>query len=303
MKIAIFGSTGFVGTHLKQNLINKYEIISYSLRDDRDNLQYIKDCAIMINLVGKAHDHKGIATEADYHYANVDLAKTIFEKFVSSKANLLIHVSSLAALEELESSDFLTEADIPNPISSYGKSKRAAEEWLLAQKISPDKKIIIIRPPMIHGSGDKGNLSLLVKLISKGLPYPLASFDNKRSFICIDNFCFFIEKTIENYHNLNTGIYHISDDQALSTKSVISIIQKEYGKRTFSLSVPRFLMIGIARIGDFLPILINSTKLKKMTSDLLVSNLKIKKELDIHTLPYTAEDGLRKTIRSFIDKK
>lgn len=301
MKIALFGSTGFAGSHLSRYLSNQYDVSSLSLRNTADTLN-IDDFDIIINLIGKAHDHKGTATEKDYYHVNLELAQRIFNKFIKSKAKVLIHVSSLAALEEFESSKPLTENDNPNPVSFYGKSKRSAEEWLLSQKVNSDQKIIILRPPMIHGPGDKGNLSLLVKLISKGLPYPLASFDNSRSFICIDNFCFFVEKVIEHYDNFDSGIYHVSDDQTISTKSIISIIQKEYGKKVINISVPRFFMIGIAKIGDFIPIMINSSRLKKMTSNLLVSNQKIKDKLKLQSLPYTAEEGLIKTIKSFQSK-
>lgn len=302
MRIGLFGSTGFIGKHLKDYLAASYTIYQFSIRD-KENWSDIKKCDVIVNLVGKAHDHKGTVTEQDYYDVNLDLMKEIFKQFILSDAGMFIHISSLAALEEYESSKPLLETDICNPKSFYGKSKRAAEEWLLKQKVNSDKKIIIIRPPMVHGSGDKGNLSLLTKLISKGIPYPLASFDNKRSFIYIDNFCFFIKSITENQNKLDSGIYHVSDDQALSTQTIISIIQKEYGKNVFNLSVPRFLIISLAKIGDFLPILINTSRLKKMTSNLLISSLKIKKSLEIQDLPYTAEEGLKKTIRAFIDKK
>src|SRR5690606_37898463 len=98
-----------------------------------------------------------------------------------------------------------------NPISWYGHSKRTAEKWLLEQHLPPGKKLVILRPPMVHGPGDKGNLGLLYKLISKGIPYPLASFDNRRSFISIDNFSFFIEQIITHHEKMDSGIYHIAD--------------------------------------------------------------------------------------------
>src|SRR5690606_16164829 len=119
--------------------------------------------------------------------------------FLESDADLLIHISSLAAIEEFESATPLTESDECHPQSWYGQSKHTAEEWLFAQQLPENKKLIIVRPPMVHGPRDKGNLDLLYKLISKGIPYPLASFDNKRSFISIDNFSFFIEQIIDHH--------------------------------------------------------------------------------------------------------
>lgn len=293
--VLIIGSSGFIGQNLLHSLPQAKGI---SLRD-RNWRNTLGSAAVALNLVGKAHDHEGTATEQDYHHANVELAKQVYQEFIQSSATLLIHVSSLAAIEEFESSVPLKETDACNPISWYGQSKREAEKWLLSQEVPEGKKLLILRPPMVHGSGDKGNLGLLYKLISKGIPYPLSSFDNKRSFISIDNFCFFIEQIIEKKDKLDSGIYHIADDEPVSTKEIIEIIKRITNKKTLNLALPKVLVRGIAKMGDVVPIPLNSKRLKKMTSDLLVSNEKIKKALGIGKLPLTAKEGLEKTIRSF----
>ncbi|MEJ8591097.1 NAD-dependent epimerase/dehydratase family protein [Riemerella anatipestifer] len=299
MNISILGSSGFIGQNLLRNFSNSKGI---SLRD-KDWKQCMSDAGIVINLVGKAHDHKGEATEKDFYFANLELVKGVFNVFLSSDAEMMIHVSSIAAIEEFESNKPLIEADFCNPCSWYGKSKRAGEEWLLEQQLPPNKKLIILRPPMIHGQGDKGNLGLLYKLISKGIPYPLASFNNRRSFISIDNFTFFIREIIENGKNLESGIYHIADDEAVSTKEIISLIEKVTNRKTLKVSLPKFLVQGIAKVGDVFPIPLDTKRLRKMTGDLVVSNQKIKSALRIEKLPYTAEEGLIKTLKSFHNKK
>ena len=294
-KILILGSSGFIGQHA---LAMFTHAIGISLRDHGWRNAF-SSASVVLNLVGKAHDLEGTATEQDYYYANIELSKQIFKEFLKSPATLFIHVSSLAALEEFESSNQLKELDECHPVSWYGQSKRAAEEWLLSQQLPPDKKLIILRPPMVHGPGDKGNLGLLYKLISKGIPYPLSSFNNKRSFISVDNFSFFIQQILDNQERLDSGIYHIADDEPISTQEIINIIKKVTGKNVPNVYLPRFLVKGIARIGDVIPIPLNSKRLKKMTSDLLVSNAKIKKVLGIEKLPLTAKEGLEKTIKSF----
>lgn len=300
--IIIFGSSGFLGQHLYQDLQKSYEVNTVSLRNPHWS-NSIPESDTFINLVGKAHDHKGVSKEEDFYFTNVDLTKLIFDSFLLSSAGLFIHVSSLAALEELESSKPLKEEDQCNPNSWYGKSKRLAEQWLLEQPLPKNKKIIIIRPPMIHGPGDKGNLALLYKLISKGIPYPLASFNNNRSFISIDNFNFFIKAIIDNSKKIETGIYHIADDEYISTNEIISVIKKIENKSILNLSFPKLIVEGVAKIGDFIPIPLNSIRLKKLTSDLTVSNQKIKLALDINQLPLSAEEGIIKTINSFKNKK
>ncbi|WP_445432638.1 NAD-dependent epimerase/dehydratase family protein [Chryseobacterium indoltheticum] len=301
MKITLFGASGFIGKNLIEKLQQKYAMSQISVRK-KGWKESLPDSEIYINLVGKAHNHNGEAREEDFYQVNVNLLKDIFESFINSKAKLFIHISSIAALEEFESSHELTETDECNPDSWYGKSKRLAEEWLVTQNLPADKKLIIIRPPMVHGAGDKGSLGLLYKLISKGIPYPLASFENKRSFISIDNFSFFINEIVNNSEKLPNGIYHIADDESISTSEIIEIIKQVEQKNTPNLSLPKFLVKAIAKVGDVLPIPLNSLRLKKMTSDLTVSNQKIKSALGIEKLPFSAEEGLIKTIKSFKTK-
>lgn len=293
--IVISGSTGFIGQHLLSKLNDS---IGVSLRNLAWRSQ-VEAADTIINLVGKAHDHEGKASEHDYYFANVELAKQVYSAFVKSSASLLIHVSSLAAVEEFESLSPITESDKCNPVTWYGQSKRVCEEWLLAQDIPKDKRLIIIRPPMVHGAGDKGNLGLLYNLISKGIPYPLSSFDNKRSFIAIDNFCYFMRQIIEQQDSLVSGIYHIADDEPVSTKEIIEIIKDVTGKKVPNMALPKFLVKGFAHLGDIVPIPLNSKRFKKLTSNLIVSNVKIKDALGIAQLPLSAADGLRLTIASF----
>lgn len=301
MKITLFGASGFIGKNLIEKLQQKYTVSQISLRNE-DWRKNLSDSETYINLIGKAHNHNGEAKEDDFYKVNVNLVKDIFQSFINSNAKLFVHISSLAALEEFESNHKLTEIDKCHPDSWYGKSKRLAEEWLIAQKLPTDKKLIIIRPPMVHGAGDKGNLGLLYKLILKGIPYPLASFENRRSFISIDNFNFFIDEIVKNVENLPNGIYHISDDETISTNEIIEIIKHVEQKKMFNLRVPKFFIKAIAKVGDVLPIPLNSLRLKKMTSDLTVSNQKIKSALGIEKLPFSAEEGLIKTIKSFKTK-
>lgn len=297
----IFGASGFLGTHLKKNLSGNVAPVSLREKDWLSKLP--EDADVFINCIGKAHDHKGTATEHDFYFANYELAKVLFEEFLKSNAQLFIHISSIAAVEENERTEVLTENSVGNPQSHYGKSKKAAEEYLLKQNIPLGKKLVILRPTMIHGEGDKGNLTLLYKIISKGIPYPLGVFKNSRTFISIDNVVFFIDEIIEKHPEMKGGIYHITDDEPLSTQKIIEIIGEAKGKKPIILSPPKFLINSLAKMGDMISLPINSKRLKKMTSNLIVSNQKIKTALNIDSLPVSAEEGMRKTIESFKSSK
>src|SRR5690606_5031579 len=112
---------------------------------------------------------------------------------------------------------------------------------------------------------------------------------------------FFIQQIINKNDTIKSGIYHVADDEPVSTKEIIDIIKRVTSKNTSDLALPKFLVRGIAKVGDVLPIPLNSKRLKKMTSDLLVSNTKIKSALGITELPLSAKAGLERTIRSFKD--
>lgn len=296
-KIAILGSNGFIGKNLLKTF---HKAVGISLRDP-DWQSKLAGCKVIVNLIGKAHDHEGVAERDDYYYANLTIAQLIFKEFTKSSAEILIHISSIAAVEELESSRLLAEDEMCRPQSWYGRSKREAEEWLLTQKLPPGKKLIILRPPMVHGPGDKGNLRILYNLISKGIPYPLSSFKNRRSFISVQNFSYFLEQICKSYEKLESGIYHIADDQPISTEEIIDVIKQVTGKKVLNVHLPKLLILGIAKFGDVFPIPLNSKRLKKMTSDLLVSNSKIKALLGIQRMPITAKQGLEATIQSLRD--
>ncbi|MDO5615021.1 MAG: NAD-dependent epimerase/dehydratase family protein [Cruoricaptor ignavus] len=298
-KIALFGATGFLGSYLEANLSGILVPVNIRKTDWESG---IADSQVFINCIGKAHDHAGNATKEDFYFANFHIVKKLFDVFLKSKATLFIHISSIASTEEYNRDKSIEEKDEPNPQSFYGKSKYEAEKWLMEQSLPENKRVIILRPPMIHGVGDKGSLVLLHKIISKGIPYPLASFNNYRSFISLENVLFFIEEIIEKHNHIKSGIYNISDDESISTKKIIEIIKEIENKNIISLNIPKSVIIILAKIGDFVPIPLNTKRLKKMTGNLEVSNKKIKSTLGITRLPLTAEEGIRKTIKSFKNK-
>ena len=88
---------------------------------------------------------------------------------------------------------------------------------------------------MIHGPGNKGNLNLLYRAVSKGIPWVLGAFSNQRSFCSIQNVCFIIKELLER-EDVSSGIYNVSDDLPLSTNEVIKLIAKSQDKKVTILS-------------------------------------------------------------------
>ena len=301
MKIIITGAAGFVGSNLSKYLEDKGNVVGkLSLRNPDWILN--KNADVIIHLAGKAHDTANTSADDEYFKVNRDLTIRLFEEFLNSEIRDFIYFSSVKATADTIEG-ILDENHPSDPKTPYGKSKLEAENYLLAQELPENKRLFIIRPCMIHGPGNKGNLNLLYKVVEKGIPWPLADFDNQRSFLSIDNLNFLIERIISD-QNMTSGIYNFSDDKALSTNDLVKIIANTSGKTERLLKIPKHLISFIAKTGDYLKLPLNSERLKKLTENYIVSNQKIKTALNIDSLPISAEEGMKKTIESFIlDKK
>lgn len=296
MKIIITGATGFVGRNLSQYLTSQADdVIALSLRDKAYQLN--SDADAIIHLAGKAHDTKNTSEESDYYRINTDLTKALFDKFLQSDIKDFIFFSSVkAAADTIEG--VLTEDSKANPQTAYGKSKLKAETYLLSKQLPSNKRLIIIRPCMIHGEGNKGNLNLLYKVVKLGIPWILASYDNRRSFISIDNLNFAIHAVLHN-SQVASGVYQVADDSAISTNQLITIIAKATHKKPKLVRIPKVMINKLADIGDKFNLPLNSERLQKLTDSYVVSNAKIKQALNIDSLPVSAEQGLLQTIKSF----
>lgn len=285
------GGSGFIGQYLSNNLDFNFRLYRRLSKPE------ICD-EIVIHLAGKAHDLKNVSTSDEYYKVNTELTKEIFDAFLVSEAKVFITLSSVKAVAD-EVDGELTEDVTPNPITHYGKSKLLAEQYILSQLIPMGKRVYILRPCMIHGPGNKGNLNLLYSLLSKGFPWPLGLFENSRSYLSIENLCFIIKELIER-DDIPSGVYNVADDVPLSTNEVINMIAESKGKKAIILKLSQTLIKMLASVGDVLKLPINSDRLQKLTESYIVSNTKIKEALG-KQLPVTSKEGLIQTFKFFSD--
>lgn len=313
MNILITGIHGFVGSNLvsalkEQQSLYGLDIVSpqkegvietFSWADLKADL--LPEFDVIIHLAGKAHDTKNESQAQEYFDINVGLTQKIFDYFLRSSAKNFIFFSSVKAAADSVVGDMLTEDVIPTPVGPYGESKIAAEKYILdiCAKLQLRKKhTYILRPCMIHGSGNKGNLNLLYNVVKKGIPWPLGDFENRRSFTSIDNLCFVINELL--IKNVPSGIYHIADDEAMSTNELIATMCEVMGKKPHIWKMNKGLMESCAGVGTLLHLPLNTERLRKLTENYVVSNVKIKDVLGIEKMPVSAKEGLIKTVRSFL---
>lgn len=298
MKVKLTGGTGFVGQNLIKYLdSNDFELQNIS-RTDLLNISELNlnECSALVHLAGKAHDLKNTANIEAYHEVNYELTKQLYDAFLKSDSQKFIFISSVkAAADSVE--NILTEEAVPNPKTAYGKSKLLAEKYIQEQPLPLGKSYYILRPCMIHGPGNKGNLNLLYKFVQKSIPYPLAAFKNKRSFLSVSNLCFVIKELLG--RNIESGIYNVADDEALSTNKIVKLLSISSSKRVKLFKCPIPVINLLAKLGDLFHLPINTEKLKKLTGNYVVSNAKLKKVLSLEEMPTSAEDGLIATVQSF----
>lgn len=313
MKILITGVHGFVGTNLVKALSKEHTIygldivsplkdgvrftFSWDFLDKPDEIPAVD---AIIHLAGKAHDTKNQSAADVYFKVNTELTKKIYDYYLKSKAKKFIFFSSVKAAADRVEGDFVDENVVPSPKGPYGESKIAAEEYIRKMedvRRKNNQETYILRPCMIHGPGNKGNLNLLYGVVKKGIPWPLGAFENKRTFTSIDNLCFIIKGLLT--ENVESGIYNINDDEAVSTNELIDIICTAMGKKAHIWRIPRGLMEGVAKMGGALHLPLNAERLQKLTENYVSSNAKIKKALGVEQLPVRAKDGLTMTIKSF----
>jgi len=305
-KLLITGSSGFVGSNLSDYLHQDFDLYSLDINKSEkitetklffwDQMDQLPEVDVIIHLAGKAHDTANTSRSEEYFDINLGLTKKIFDHFLNSDATKFIFFSSVKAVAD-DVRGVLTENDIPAPITPYGMSKLAAENYILSKNIPQDKKVYILRPCMIHGPGNKGNLNLLYKLVKKGIPWPLGAFDNLRSFASIDNVAFVIRRILE--EDIKPGTYQLADDEAVSTNELIRLMAQTLNLSTRIWPVSTALIKFIAKIGDYLHLPLNSERLKKLTESYVVSNEKLKSALSVSKMPVSAKEGLKKTIQSF----
>jgi len=289
MKILISGAYGFVGTNLCRYLSEKGHTClaldipkvkrddmpykAFYSWDDFDKIEWTSVNAV-VHLAGKAHDLKNVSDPQNYFDINVGLTERIFNAS-NGKVSRFVYFSSSKAAD----------ADTP-----YSKSKLAAEQFL-------NGRAIVLRPAMIHGPGNKGNLNLLWGIARRGFPWPLAAFENNRSFTSIGNICAAVEALCERGEN---GVYPIADDEMLSTNRLIELMAETCGRKPRLWRLPKGLMRFAAKVGDILHLPLNTERLGKLTEDSFVDNATLKTHLGWPQMPICAEDGMRETLKSFL---
>jgi len=340
-KVVVTGASGFVGSHLVDHLLDcEFDVVPTS-RSTRaaNNLHYIQSpelgpgadwskvlegCSTVVHLAARAHvlgECGGSNVEEVYLRINARGTALLANQAIAAGVKHFVFVSSIGAMAE-SSDSRLTVAALCEPSTPYGKSKLEAELALKQIAGASTLKWTIIRPPLVYGRGNPGNMERLLKLVKTGIPLPLASVRNRRSFICVENLADLIATCLGNPKAFGKTFLP-SDGEDVSTPDLIRKIAKaeagtegrmaadrspkrpNLGRRQ-AQAKPECSCGGCAanraRLFPFPESLLKVMgrlpglgALQKLTSSLYVDSEPIRHDLG-WIPPFTMEEGLRRTL-------
>jgi len=255
LNILVTGITGFVGGYLEQLLIdNNYEVSG--LVRSKTNALNVKTHVHLItdintcdfNTLTSGFDavihlaalvHQPNQTDIDaYMRTNYEVTIGLAKACAENKVSKFITLSTSHVYEGL-SNDFI-ETHALSPISPYAQSKYKATQQLDSIFSDTGTAWHVVRPPLIYGKGVKGNLNSLSMLVNKFALLPFERAVSARSYVCLHNLCDFILYLLE--HNVESGVYNVSDNHDLSTSELCKLIAKAKNKKIIQLPVPKWLI-------------------------------------------------------------
>ncbi len=312
-RILVTGGSGFIGQSLCPVLLNaghKVRITKRTLPIDHkthdveciavgdidqhtDWTWALEDVDAVVHLAGRAHVMRETETDslAAYRHVNVDGTKRLAEQAAAQGIKRFIFISSIKVNGERTTDSPYSETDTPAPEDVYGQTKWEAEQSLTAIAEQTGLELVIIRPPLVYGPGVKGNLLTLLKVCHNGIPLPLASIKNSRSFIFVENLADAVSKCLT--HEKAAGeTFLIRDGEDLATPALVRQIADSLKVQARLLPVPPALLRALGAVIG------RSGTASKLLDSLQVDDRKIRSLLG-WTPPHSMVEGLDRTATWF----
>lgn len=315
MKILITGVSGFVGKYLAQHLSqnDKYTIIGLSrsevslpikcvnfgsLTPSTDYKKILSGVDVVIHLAARVHKLRETSKDplADFRYSNCATTLNLAMQSENSGVKRFIFISSVkvngdntSANQSFCSNDSVDlSTSLAQKKDPYAVSKFESEKGLKSIYAKSKMGVVIIRPPLVYGSGVKGNFNLLLKLTQSSLPLPLKGIANKRSLVFVKNLVSLIALSIE-HPNAVGETFLVSDGKDISTTNLIELIYNQFGKKAKMFKLPSFFFkLVLSLIGK-------QCIYKRLFGNLQVDINQTRKKLG-WAPPYTIEEGIYETV-------
>lgn len=313
-RVLVTGANGFVGRRLLYILLEHgmtvratsrfipsrpvegiAEWFTADLVDEDVHLRDLcRDIHAVIHLAGHAHDPT--ATAAVFDAANRRLTQRLAQSAAAAGVQRFIYLSSIKVHGEGQGPGrecaAYNESDLPAPVDDYARSKLAAELALQEACQASDMSFTIIRPPLIYGPGVKANFLNLLRLVNTGLPLPLGSIRNHRSFIFVDNLCDLLVRLINSPSAVNR-VFPVAD-MTVSTPELIHGMAHALGTRTVVFPCPPVLLRTLGSVIG------RSSAVDRLLQSLVVDDSAVRRDLEWEP-PISAATAMQQTADWFLN--
>ena len=236
-KVLVTGAKGFVGRELVDRLQQEEYWVRSTVRHMCDGMppasevialgdiswqtdwsKALTGIEIIIHLAGRAHFSMDPSADplAEFRRINLGGTESLARQATENGVRKLIYVSTIGVLGDRTRGRPFNEGDIPQPRSDYAISKWEAEQALQRVAQQTALEVVIVRPPLVYGSGNTGKFLQLLKCVERGIPMPLANVDNLRSFLGVGNLVDFLVLCMVNSDAANQT-FHVADGEEVNS--------------------------------------------------------------------------------------
>ena len=311
MRVLVTGANGFVGGYLCRDLcrqgykvvaavrsaniqVDDYELaVIGSIDIETDWSLALINVDVVVHLAARVHVMHDTAVDSLTEFRKVNVEGTLNLAMQAAKAGAkrFIFISTIGV--NGNATDFdnpFTEENLPRPHDPYSVSKLEAEQGLHKLADEVGLEIVIIRPPLVYGSGAPGNFGRIINVLQRHMPLPLGAIHNKRSFVFVGNLVSLILRCIEHPAAVNE-IFLVADGRDISTTELFQGCALALGVKVWLVPVPQTLL----KLGAYL--LGKRDLSQRLCGNLQVDITKARILLD-WTPPISVPDGLKATARN-----
>lgn len=264
-RIVVTGADGFIGSVLVERLgqagrdvvpVTRAVLARHSRAGEPGDVatfdrwgELVEGADAVVHLAARAHVMRDSATDPLQEFRRVNVAGTehLLEAAAAAGVRRFIHLSSIGVLGNDSGRGAFKVGDPPCPVEPYAISKWEAEQRVRALAEASGTEFVIVRPPLVHGPGVKGNFLRLLRLVHRGVPLPFAGLEARRSFIGVQNLCELLQLSLDHPGAAGQTLL-AADDEDVTLPGLLEAIGHGLGRPPRLFHAPWAIVDGLATL-------------------------------------------------------